>query len=145
MAGDVTYQSGIYRKQGGTSMVVGPSGRISISAVGAGTLPSTGTLITHITSATLTGNDFAGTIVVVSDATGVAANAGICTVTFGTARTTAPIVQLINLTAGAAGTTTYPGVYYAGAVSTTAFTIQNSLLTTASSTYTVGYVVIDVE
>lgn len=126
-------------------MVVDRNGRISISTTGPGTLPTTGTLITHVTSATLTGNDFAGTIVVVFDATGLAAGDGVCTVTFGTARTTAPIVILTNLTAGAASTTKYPGAWNVGAVTTTTFTIMNSLLTTASSTYTLGYQVIDVE
>jgi hypothetical protein len=145
MPTDATYTPGVYRTQGGGKLVVGATGRLS-SAAGTSTQnPTTGTLITHITSATLAGNDFAGTISVVSDSTGVAANAGICTVTFATVRTTAPIVILVNLTGGAAGTTTYPGTWYAGAVTTTGFTVMNSLLTTASSTYLIGYVVIDVE
>lgn len=145
MPTDQTYSPGVYRKAGGNILAVGALGRISSAAGSGAQAPTTGTLITHITSAILAGNDFAGTISVVSDGTGVAANAGICTVTFATPRTTAPIVILTNLTAGAASTTTYPGVWYAGAVTTTGFTIQNSLLTTPGSTYLIGYMVIDVE
>lgn len=145
MAGDATYTSGVYRKQGGNVLVVDRAGRLSSSTAGAGSLPTTGTLITHISAATLTGNDFAGTIVITTDGTGVAALAGVCTVTFGTARTTAPIVRLTNLTAGAGSTTLYGGSYEVGAVSTTAFTIINIVLLTASGTFTLGYQVIDVE
>jgi hypothetical protein len=145
MAGDATYQQGVYRKAGGNILVVDRPGRISISTAGAGTLPTTGTLITHLTSATLTGNDFGGTIVLVTDGTGLAALSGICTVTFGVARTTAPIVNLTNLTFGTGSTTLYAGFYACASVSTTSFVIMNSALLTASGTFSLGYQVIDVE
>src|SRR5437870_4643901 len=100
MATDATYAPGVYRKQGGSRLVVGGAGSIALAA--GAPLPTTGTLTAHTTSATLTGNDFGGTISVVTDATGTALNVGVCTVTFGTARTTAPIVILVNLTGGTA-------------------------------------------
>lgn len=145
MPTDATYQPGVYRKLGGNVLAIGALGRISTAAgAGAGQLPTTGTLSAQTTSATLAGNDFAGTISIVTTATGSAANVNLFVVTFATVRTTAPIVLLANLTPGAGSATTYSGSF--GAIVTTAgFTVQNLAAVTASSTILLGYMVIDIE
>jgi hypothetical protein len=144
MPTDTTYQPGVYRSSGGNKLVVGALGRIS-SAAGVGAqIPTTGTLSAHTTSATLTGNDFAGTISIVTDGTGTAANVDLFVVTFATVRTTAPVVILTNLSPGAGSASTYPGSY--GAKSTTAgFTVEALSAVTLSSTVVLGYLVIDIE
>lgn len=146
MTTDASYQRGVYRPQGGNKIVVGDLGRLSLAAGPvAANNPATGTLITHISAATLTGNDFAGSIVITTDGTGVAALAGVCTVTFANARTTAPLVFLTSLTSGTASTTLYAGAFTVGAVTTTTFTIMNTAALTASGTFTLAYQVVDVE
>lgn len=144
MPTDATYQPGVYRAAGGNKLIVGALGRLS-SAVGTGAqVPTTGTLSAQTTSATLSGNDFAGTISIVTTATGSAANVDLFVVTFATARTTAPIVILTNQSPGAGSATTYSGSWGVK-VTTTGFTVEALAAVTASSTVVLGYLVIDVE
>jgi hypothetical protein len=142
MPTDATYQPGVYRVAGGNKLVVGAQGRLS-SAAGS-PAPTTGTLSANTSSATLSGNDFAGTISIVTNATGSAANVDVFVVTFGTARTTAPIVILTNLSPGAGSATSYSGSWGAK-VTTAGFTVEALAAVTASSTVVLGYLVIDVE
>lgn len=144
MPADATYAPGVYRAQGGNKLVVGPLGRISAGAGSGSQAPTTGTLSAHTTSATLTGNDTAGTISIVTDSTGTAANVDLFVVTFATARTNAPIVILTNLSPGAGSASSYPGSFGAK-VTTSGFTVEALSAVTLSSTITLGYLVIDVE
>jgi hypothetical protein len=138
MPADPTYSPGVSRKAGGNVLVVGPTGRISS---GAGSpVPTTGTLATHVTSAVLTGNDFAGSIVTTNDNTLASpANSSLFVVTFGTPRTTAPIVHLTNNTPANCASA------FAATVTTTGFTVVNLLALTINLAVTIGYLVIDVE
>jgi hypothetical protein len=144
MPTDATYQPGVYRKAGGSALVVGALGRLATAAGTGSQIPATGTLSAQTTSATLTGTDFAGTISVVTTATGTAANVDIFVVTFATVRTTAPIVILTNLSPGAGSASSYSGSWGAK-VTTAGFTVEALAAVTASSTIVIGYLVIDVE
>lgn len=144
MPTDATYQPGVYRKAGGNILAIGALGRVAVAAGAGGQTPTTGTLSANTTSATLTGTDTAGTISVVTNATGSAANVDVFVVTFATARTTAPIVILTNLTPGAGSVTSYSGSWGAK-VTTAGFTVEALSAVTASSTVVLGYLVIDIE
>lgn len=144
MAADKSYGPANYRKQGGRTQVIG--GNLNVAAgVPGEVLPTTGTLSAQTTSATLTGSDYAGTIVVVTTATGTAANVDLFTVTFGTAYPNAPIVFLTNMTPGAGSATTFSGSFGANTVAAGSFKVQPLAAVTASSTITIGYQVIGVE
>lgn len=144
MPTDATYSPGVYRKAGGNVLAIGALGRIALAAGSTAQTPTTGTLSAHTTSATLTGNDFAGTISIVTDATGTAANVDLFVVTFATVRATAPIVIPVNLSPGAGSATSYPGSYGIKST-TTGFTVEALSAVTASSTVVMGYLVIDIE
>lgn len=144
MPTDPTFAPGVYRPLGGNKLVIGALGRIATAAGTSAQTPTTGTLSANTTSATLTGADFAGTISIVTNATGTAANVNLFVVTFATARTTAPIVILTNLSPGAGSASTYPGSYGA-TVTASGFTVQALSAVTASSTVVLGYQIIDVE
>lgn len=144
MPTDQTYSPGVYRKAGGNILVVGALGRISSAAGSAAQTPTTGSLNANVTSATLTGNDFAGTVSIVSTGTAPVAGQSLFVVTFVTPRTTAPIVIPANLSGGAGSASTFSGAYGV-IVTTTGFTVVNLAALTNSSTVVFGYQVIDVE
>lgn len=115
---------------------------MSVPALGA---PATSALDTHCATATVVGNDEAGLITIVSDATGISASLPICTVTFAntTLYANTPIVVLTNQTTGVASTSLYAGSFGAKTVSAAGFVVVNGVAaTTASSTYVVAYQVI---
>jgi hypothetical protein len=141
---DSTYTPGVYRKAGSNILVVGPAGRLATGAGSAAQSPATGTLNANVVSATLTGNDFAGSVVIVSSATPPAAGQALFVVTFATPRATAPIVILTNLGCGAADAS-HNLASYGATVTTTGFTVVNTVVLGTSSTVTMGYMVIDVE
>ena len=104
--------------------------------------PASSSLDAHLTSATVAGNDTAGTITLVFDGTGSSASVALCTITFANATlySVAPVVTVTNLTQGAASTTLYAGSFGVSAVSATTFILRNGVsASTASSTYVVGY------
>lgn len=144
MPSDATYQPGVYRKAGSNILVVGPSGRLATGAGAASQSPTTGTLNANVSTATLTGSDFAGTIVIVSTATPPVAGQSLFVVTFANPRTTAPIVILTNLGPGVADAS-HNLSGYGAVVTTTGFTVVNTVVLGTSSTVTMGYMVIDVE
>jgi hypothetical protein len=144
MPADLTYQPGVYRKAGSNILVVGPSGRLATGAGTAAQGPATGTLNANVVSATLTGNDFAGTISVVSSATPPIAGQALFVVTFANVRAVAPIVNLTNLSPGVADAS-HNLSGYGAVVTTTGFTVVNTVVLGTSSTVVIGYVVIDVE
>ena len=108
------------------------------------THPVSSSLNAHLTSATVTGNDCAGSIVLVVDGTGIAQNQTLCVITFANASlyTNTPVITLTNMTAGAASTTLHAGTYGSVTVGPTAFSIVVlGAALTASGTFTCGYTV----
>ena len=108
----------------------------------AGAPPTTSALDAHVTSATVSGNDEAGTITLVFDATGSSASVPLCTVTFANSSlyTNTPIVTVTNQTQGVASTTLYASSFGVKSVGATSFVLVNgATASTASSTYVVAY------
>ena len=106
--------------------------------------PVSSSLNAHLTSATVTGNDCAGQIVLVTDGSGIAQNQTLCVITFANASLYAntPIVNLTNMSSGAASTTLHAGTYGVITAGATAFSIVVlGAALTASATVTVGYTV----
>ncbi len=106
--------------------------------------PVSSALNAHLTSATVTGNDAAGSIVLVVDGTGIAQNQTLCLITFNSATlyTNVPIVNLVNMTPGAGSTTLFAGTYAPLTTTALSFSIVAlGALLTASGTFTVGYTV----
>lgn len=139
MPTDATYFPGVYRPQGEQKLVVGALGRISMAQGTAAQSPTTGTLGAHVTSATLTGNDWSGSISIVGDGTGTAAQQNLFVVTFAVARATAPLVFLTTQTGGATA------IACAAVPTTTGFTVVNIAAVPATTTFVIAYHLIDIE
>ena len=106
--------------------------------------PVSSSLNAHLTSATVTGHDCAGSIVLVVDGTGIAQNQTLCVITFANASlyTNVPVVTLTNMTSGASSTTLHSGTYGSVTVSATAFSVVVlGAALTASATLTMGYII----
>ena len=139
MPTDQTYFRGVYRPQGELKLVVGSLGRISAAFGSASETPVTGTLGAHVTSATLTGHDWAGSISIVGDGTGTAAQQNLFVVTFSVARTTAPLVYLTTQSGGASA------IACTAVPTTSGFTVVNIQAVPATTTFVVAYHLVDIE
>lgn len=143
MATDATYSPGIYRKQGGNILAIGASGKLN--AANASTSPATSSLNANVVSATVTGNDFAGSISVVLSGTAPVAGQTLFTVTFANAYANAPLVQLTNASGGVNGAAAYAGAYGLGTVTASSFQVVNLAGLANSSTVVLNYMVVGVE
>lgn len=138
MPTDATYFPGVYRPQGDLKMVVGALGRISMAQGSAAQSPTTGSLNANVTSATLTGNDWSGSIAIVYTATPPAIRVALFVVTFAVPRTTAPLVFVTSNGAAAQVAS------YAALPSLTGFTLV-ATVAPVTGTDTVAYHLIDIE
>ncbi len=133
----------------GTATGTGNSGLINLAGALKSTLtglPTTGTLVTHLTSATVAAgsNDTAGTITLVVDATGVAQNATLFVLSFAGKYAAAPkYVHIANTTPGADSTALFSGTYAPITIGAAAFSVVNlGHALTASGTFTLAYLVV---